>query len=297
MQELIGFLNGKYVQFSELKVSCFDEWTNQGLAVFEMTRSFRGETHLLTQHIDRLYKGLRYCGIPEPMKSGDMVKLCVDVVKANVDAMEDDDEHRLMITVSPGPRPIYQEFIPAGPTVCIADFPLRYTVKGMGSLYAEGVHLQSSPYQAYPTQCISSRVKHRSRLHFALAAQLSPWSLLYDQQGYVAEGPGFAVMVLVNGAIFIPRLHYALPSISRDFILQLAIARGLSVHVMDMDRSILCEASEIWITATPFCVLPVTKVDGRVVGNGTPGSFYHVLLKDWSQKVKVNIPEQVKAWG
>jgi branched-chain amino acid aminotransferase len=55
-------------------------------------------------------------------------------------------------------------------------------------------------------------------------------------------------------------------------------------------------ASEAFFTATPFCILPVTSLNGSPIGNGKPGPVYEELLKQWSKNVGVDIKAQIQAW-
>jgi branched-chain amino acid aminotransferase len=56
------------------------------------------------------------------------------------------------------------------------------------------------------------------------------------------------------------------------------------------------EADEAFITGTPFCMLPVTSLNGIQIGDGKVGPVYKDILKKWSQKSGLDIKQQIQRW-
>ena len=131
------FFNGTLVPENEAKISIYDSALMFGDMVFEMTRSFNSKQFKLSEHIERLYTGLKILRIPIEMTPREMEDCCQMTIEANDSLFTENDEHRLMIDVSRGLLGIYQGIagIHKGPNILIADFPLRWTVRGMGSLF------------------------------------------------------------------------------------------------------------------------------------------------------------------
>lgn len=285
----IGYLNGKFVPATELKFSPYDAGSMYGVCVFEMTRSFKGRTFRLTEHILRLYEGLKVLGIEVKEAPARMMELCEAVVKRNHFAP--DDEHRLMINVTPGPLGIYPG--PHEPTVMIDDFPLRWTVRGMGRMFDRGVEAVVTRQKTAPFWAVDPRIKNRSRLHYWCATQEArgKWAILTDQDGFIAEGAGANIFIVKRGALLSPHSHNALAGISRDYVLAVRAAWPYSMTPRD-----LLTADEAFFTATPFCALPITKVNGMKIGDGRPGPFFKKLMAGWSEDVGVDIIEQIKDW-
>ena len=187
----VVYLDGQFVPEADAKLSIYDLSVMQSVAAFEMTRSFNGVHFKLDEHLDRLWQSCRLLGIEQGRYDQDLFRvqlrqLCWQVADANPHGQG--EEHRLLIVVSPGCAPMYRELsgVIDHPFVYIADFPLRYTVAGMGRAFTEGVHAVTSPIQQVPDACLPSKAKHRSRLHFHLAQQQAPtgtWPLLTDQIG------------------------------------------------------------------------------------------------------------------
>lgn len=59
----------------------------------------------------------------------------------------------------------------------------------------------------------------------------------------------------------------------------------------------LQRADEVWLTSTPWCVLPVTRFQGEPVRNGAPGPLYQQLLETWSNQVGLDIAAQARRWA
>jgi len=305
MPNRLTYLNGFWVPESEAKISVYDEWCLSGVGVFEMSRSFLTVPFKLEEHIARLYRGLDEFQIPHPMRQDEMVQLCLECQAKNQGAMERDDEHRLMVTVSPGIRDMYQytspRFFqsnsPLSTTVSITDFPLRWTVKGFGKYYTEGVHCSMS--QVRQNTSINPRIKHRNRAHFWLAQQQAPewtWPILLEPEyGRIAECPG-ANIVMAKGGMWYSAWLGCLHGISLDFVSHLLENQNISLNRHSVNQRELRDADEIFLTGTPFCILPVTMLDGKPVGTGKPGPVYQSLLKAWSADVGVDIQAQIERW-
>ena len=99
-------MNGSYIPETAAKISIYDSALLFGDMVFEMTRSFKKKQFKLREGLERLYASIKYRRIPTNMNIDDMEKVCYEVVDKNDPLFEDDDEHRLMINVSPG-APFY----------------------------------------------------------------------------------------------------------------------------------------------------------------------------------------------
>ena len=298
MSSRVVYMAGQWVPEAEARVSIYDLSVMQAAAAFEMTRSFRGVTFRLSEHIERLANSCTLLGIDLPLSTPEIIVLCHEVQERNQPAMQPDDEHRLLIVVSPGAAPIYHEIdgVQKSSWLYIADFPLRFTVQGMGKYFTEGVHCVTSQIQQVPDACVSSQAKHRSRLHFHLAQQQAPagtWPLMQwmdiDGTTWYAEAPGANLVTVQNGGAYFSPYH-ALPGISLETV------RALTMAGISQPRYTFSSADELWLTGTPFCMLPVVSLDGQPIGNGKIGPVYKQTLAKWSESVGVDIAAQIQAW-
>ena len=157
----VVWFNGELIPESEARISIYDSALMFGDMVFEMTRSFNKVQFKLREHLDRLYRSIKYVRIPLAMSIDEMEQRVYETIEANEPVFKDDDEHRVMIDVSRGLLSIYQDVvnIKPGPNVIIADFPLRWTVVGMGNLFETGINAVIPSQRAIPSWLLDPKVK------------------------------------------------------------------------------------------------------------------------------------------
>lgn len=300
------WMNGNFVLESEARISIYDSALMFGDMVFEMTRSFNGKQFLLEEHIKRMFDGLRILEIPMAMSPQELLDVCNNVVERNKDSFDANDEHRLMIDVTRGALSIYKDVdgVYSGTNVIIADFPLRWTVASMGPLYDLGINLVIPSQRNLSSQEIDQKIKNRSRIHY-LRANLEVshmkgernWAVLLDKDGFITEGTGDNVFMVKDGIVYSPEGRNMLRGISRDYVMKVLCPElGLKVVEKNLEPFDFYTADESFITATPFCILPVTCFQYQKLGDGKPGPIYNKLLKQWSFNVGVDIKAQIQSW-
>lgn len=300
------YFNGNLVPETEAKISIYDSALMFGDMVFEMTRSFNKKQFKLREHIERLYAGVKILRIPLEMTPDEMEKACYQTIEANDHLFNGDDEHRLMIDVSRGLLGIYQgiEGLHKGPNVVIADFPLRWTVATMGSLFDKGINAVITSQRAIPGHLLDPKIKNRSRIHYLMAnieaGQIegdNNWALLLDPDGFVAEGTGDNFFIIKNGVVITPEGRNILRGISRDYVMnELCPQLGMPVIEKNIDAYDVYTADEAFMTGTPFCMLPVTALNGNAIGKGVVGDGFNRLIGQWSANTGIDIIGQIKKW-
>jgi branched-chain amino acid aminotransferase len=303
----VVYLNGKMVPEQDAKISIYDSALMFGDMVFEMTRSFNRKQFKMREHLERLYYGLKILRIPLTMTMEEMEKACYETIEANDHLFAADDEHRLMIDVSRGLLGIYQHNVGGhkGPNVIIADFPLRWTVAGMGHLFDKGINAVITSQRALPASLLDPKIKNRSRIHYLMAnieaSQMEGednWALLLDTDGFVAEGTGDNFFVIKNGVIYTPEGRNILRGISREYVMkELAPQLGIPVIEKNLDPYDIHVADEAFMTGTPFCMLPVTRINGANIGDGAVGPVFNRVLEAWNKNVGLDIARQIKDWN
>ena len=302
----IVYYNGQFVPEREAKISIYDSALMFGDMVFEMTRSFNKQQFKLREHLERLYTGIKILRIPLAMSIDEMEHLCAEVVKRNEPLFSKTDEHRLMINVSRGPLSIYAHVFEGKcePTVIIADFPLKWTVQGMGSLFDTGINAVIPSQRAIPAHLLDAKIKNRSRLHYQMAnIEVSRyrgennWALLLDTDGFIAEGTGDNFFIVKDNTLFTPEGRNILRGISRAYIFELAEELHLTCREKNLEPYDVYTADEAFMTGTPFCLLPVTRLNDAQIGTGAVGAITKKLLDLWSSKVDVDIVTQIKKFN
>jgi len=301
------YFNGRLIPENEAKVSIYDSALMFGDMVFEMTRSFNKKQFKLREHIDRLYTGVKILRIPLQMTPEEMEKACYETMEANDHLFAADDEHRLMIDVSRGLLGIYQgiEGLHKGPNVIIADFPLRWTVATMGALFDKGINAVITSQRAIPGHLLDPKIKNRSRIFYLMAnieaGQIegdNNWALMLDPDGFVAEGTGDNFFIIKNGVVITPEGRNILRGISRDYVMnELCTQLGMPIVEKNIEAYDVYTADEAFMTGTPFCMLPVTSLNGIAISDGKVGAGFNRLISQWSANTDLDIVRQIQGWA
>ena len=304
--ERLVYWNGKFIPDSEARVSIYDCALMFGDMVFEMTRSFNQNQFKLREHLERLYTSMKYIRIPLPMSIDEMEQAVYDTIKINSDHFQETDEHRIMINVTRGLIPIYEGRVgvESGVNVIISCYPLRWTVETLGHLYDKGINLVEVSQRAIPAHLLESKIKNRSRIHYQMAnIQASQfkgkdnWALMLDPDGFVAEGPGDNIFIVKDGVVITPEGRNILRGISRQYVFELCDQLGIKWVEKNIELYDVLTADEAFVTATPFCILPATKVNGLDIGNAKYGGITKQLLDTWSENVGMDIEQQIRTYS
>lgn len=302
MTEPLVYLRGELVPASQAHVAIFDAGIVLGATVTEMTRTFRGEPYRLDDHMDRLFRSLKYTRMEIGMTKAELAKVSRELVAHNAKLAHPEDELGLIHFVTAGEFPVYAGSAGRAarltPTVCAHTFPMPFEL--WAPKLDTGVHLVTPSIRHVPPQCYDPKMKYRSRMHYYLAdkeAQLvdpDASALLLDLAGNVTETGGANFLIVEQGAIVSPTLTNTLPGISRQTVIELAEKLGIPFIVKDFQVHSVINADEAFTATTPYCLMPVTKINGLPIGDGRPGPIWKKLLVAWSELVGIDIERQIR---
>lgn len=300
------YLNGEFVPEADARISIFDSALMFGDMVFEMTRSFDGTQFMLAEHLQRLYRGIKQLQIPLEISIDEMEQLVEMTIEANQPAFAPTDEHRLMINVSRGPLSMYKMVFDGEtrPTVVIADFPVKWTVASLAHFFDDGVHAVTPCQRAIPAQLLEPKIKNRSRMHYmvanlqvSLTSDPNAWALLLDPDGFVTEGTGSNFFIVKDNMLMTPEPRNILRGTRRAFVMELAGKLGIPARECNIEPYDVASADEAFFTSTAFTMLPCTRFNGLLIGNGRRGPVFDKLLGAFSEVVGVDIEAQTKAFA
>ena len=183
-------------------------------------------------------------------------------------------------------------------TVCVHTFPLPFEL--WADKMRTGVHLVTPSIRHVPPQCYDPAIKNRSRFHYYLADQEARLTdphasaLLLDLEGNVTETSTANFLMIEQGTIVSPTTRNILPGISRATAVELAGRLGLRFAERDFDVATAQRADEALVASTPYCVMPVTRLNGTPVGDGRPGPTFRRLLAAWSQEAGLDVARQIQ---
>ncbi|KKL27056.1 hypothetical protein LCGC14_2388990 [marine sediment metagenome] len=302
MTEAIAYLNGNFIPQSEAKLPVYDAGIVMGATVTEMIRTFGHKPFKLEEHIARLYRSMRYARFEVELTQEEMLAATLKVIERNAGLLPKSKELGIVLFVTAGTFSVYAGSAGGGekmvPTVCIHTFPLPLFL--WAKQFETGLHAVTPSNRHIPPQCIDPKMKYRSRLHFWLAEQeaknVDPnaATLLLDLDGNVTEFSGGNILIVKDGTIISPTTRNILPGISRQTVIELASELQIPFSEEDFQVYDVCNADEAFESTTPFCLLPVTKINNILIGNGKPGAICFRLLDRWGEKVGVDILGQIQ---
>ena len=145
---------------------------------------------------------------------------------------------------------------------------------------------------------VDPKIKHYNRLNFVLAemeaTDVDPeaFPVLLDTDGNVSESTGANFFVVTNGILKTPDDGATLQGVSRMTLLELAGQLGIPTAVEAIQPYDVYTADEAFLCSTPYCLLPVGRVDNRQIGDEVPGPVTRQLLAAWSEMVGLDIVDQ-----
>ncbi|HEV3344093.1 MAG TPA: aminotransferase class IV [Pirellulales bacterium] len=307
MSEALVYLNGRVLPAPQAHLAIFDAGVVMGATVTEMTRTFRRQPFRLEEHLERLFRSLHYVRFAIDETKDRLADVSRELVAHNATLLPDGGELGLIQFVTAGEVAGYAGLAPTadkrgkagfGPcTVCIHTFPLCW------DLWAEkmrsGAHLVTPSIRHVPPQCIDPKMKYRSRMHYYLADQEARLvdpnasALLLDLDGNVTETSAANFLFVERGTIISPTTRNTLPGISRATVIELAVKLGIGFVERDSQTYHAVNADEAFLTSTPYCLMPVTKINGLSIGDGKPGPIFRRLLDAWSELVGLDIERQI----
>jgi branched-chain amino acid aminotransferase len=264
------WLGDKLVEEQDAKISVFDHGLLYGDGVFEGIRVYNKKVFELDAHIDRLYNSAKGIRLEIPMSREQLISSLHKTVEANGVV---DGYIRLVITRGVGTLGL-NPFTCETPTVfIIADNIQLYPEE----LYEKGMKIISATTVRNHPLAIPPQVKSMNYLNNILAKIEAldndvPEAIMYNHEGYVAEATGDNVFTVRKGVVYTPPAEAgALEGITRDVVIRLAKKEGIEVIEKNLTRFDLYISDELFLTGTAAEVIGIVDIDGRTIGNGSPG--------------------------
>lgn len=303
MTEPLVSLNGQLIPASQASLKIYDAGVVLGATVTEMTRTFRHQPFRLEDHVARLFRSLKYVRLDIGMTQEQLVAASHELLAHNTRLIAADDELGLIHFVTAGEYGSYVAVpgtpVRTGPTICMHTFPMPFAL--WAARVKSGAHVITPSIRHVPPQCYDPKMKYRSRMHYFLADQEArladpqALALLLDLDGNVTETSGANFLIVENGTIVSPTLRNTLPGISRATVIELAAELGIPFAERDIQVHSVMNADEAFLSSTPYCLCPVTKINGVVIGDGQPGSVFRRVMSEWNELVGMDIAGQFTA--
>jgi branched-chain amino acid aminotransferase len=284
------WLNGKLVAREDANISIYDHGFLYGDGAFEGIRSYNRRVFKLQEHVDRLYRSARALAITLPFSSQEVFDAVVETCKAN-----NLETGYIRLTISRGvglgldPAHLRSEA-----TVVISTEQLRLYPQEM---YDNGLEVVTASTRVPPTVCIDPQIKTTGRYINNITAKMEAnrlgagEALMLNMEGYVAEATGDNIFLINNGELTTPPTSQgALPGITRATVIDCAREVGVACREAIMTLYDCYNADEAFLTGTAAEVIPMVKLDGRLIGDGTPGPVTMRFIEAFRAKTKTDGP-------
>jgi D-alanine transaminase len=265
----ICYLNGDFLPLSEARVSPLDRAFLFGDAVYEVVPVYGARLFRLREHLDRLNRSLAGIRMAPPLSHAEWARLCEDLIARNSAG-----DAYLYLQVTRGAELGRNHAWPEGlkPTLfayvtALEPVPPSFLEKGVSAVTAADTR--------WARRDIKSTALLANILLKKLSADAGVFETIMLEDGELTEGSSTTVHVVKDGVIHTPpNGHHILPGTTRDVITELAGRLGLRVQSARVSEAELRAADEIWLAFATRGVLPVTTLDGVVVGAGKPGPLF-----------------------
>lgn len=275
---LLVYMDGEYVPQEDAKISVYDHGFLYGDGVFEGIRAYHGRVFKLDEHLDRLYRSAKAIMLEIPLSRKAVRSAVVDVLKRNGLS---DGYVRLIVTRGRGDLGLDPRKCTAGPSVVIIADKIALYPKEM---YEKGLEVMTVVTRRNLPEAINPAIKSLNYLNNIVAklevtrAHLLEGVML-NHQGFVAEATGDNIFVYRQNRLITPPLSVGiLEGITRDTVIDLAREAGVPVGEEVFNQYDLYNADECFLTGTAAEIVPVVKIDGRIIGEGRPGPVTRDLI-------------------
>ncbi|MBW2206283.1 MAG: aminotransferase class IV [Deltaproteobacteria bacterium] len=262
--ELLVYLNGELVEESKARVSPFDRGFMMGDGVYEITGCFNGNLYRLDDHLDRLYRSLRYVSIDPGMTMEEMKKVTLDLFEANKEQLKGYALYRAGHWVTRGKDALSNAARDAGPPTVFIFFRL-IEVEKYAHAFKEGVKVAVVPTRRNPPACIEPRAKVTSKLNQILAEldadASNSLSLILDIYGNVTENSVANFFLVRDGVLWTPPEKNILEGITRLAVFDMAERLGIPLEERDFTMYDVAQADEFFLSSSVICALPIREVD------------------------------------
>jgi branched-chain amino acid aminotransferase len=283
--ELKVWIDGKLVAKRDAKISVYDHGFLYGDGVFEGIRVYHGKVFEREAHIERLYESAKAIRLDIPMTRQQVNAAIDETVKVNGFR---DCYVRLVVSRGVGALGINPGTCERPSVIVIADLIAMYP----RSMYETGMAVVTATVIRNHPNALSPRIKSLNYLNNILAKVEAndagvAEAIMLNHDGNVAECTADNIFIIKGNEVLTPTTTDGiLAGVTRQVIIDLCAKLSIPCFERTLQRHDLYIASECFLTGSGAEVIPVTKIDGRQVGDGRPGPVTRRLMEAFSRHVK-----------
>jgi branched-chain amino acid aminotransferase len=281
------YIDGKYYGERDARISVFDHGLLYGDGIFEGIRAYNGRVFKLKEHIDRLFSSGKSILLTLPLSHAEVTEAVLETCRRNKIR---DGYIRLVVTRGTGTLGLNPNRCKNPSVIIIAGKIQLYPPE----LYQKGMEIITVPTVRNLHSALNPAIKSLNYLNNVLAKIEANNSgceeaIMLNAEGFVAECTGDNVFIVKDDQLLTPPLSAgALYGITRRVVMDIAAESGLKVSEPNLTRYDLFNADECFLTGTGAELVPVVKIDGRVIGSGKSGPVTDRLVTQYHALTKVS---------
>lgn len=280
------YVSGEYVLKDEAKISVFDHGFLYGDGVFEGIRVYGGRVFRLEEHLQRLWESSRAIFLEIPLSRAKLKEKILETLRRN----ELRDAYiRLIVSRGKGDLGLDPGKCSQAELIIITDKISIYAEE----LYEKGLEVIIASTRRNIPSALNCRIKSLNYLNNILAKieatrEKMPEAVMLNKDGYVAECTGDNIFIVKEEKLVTPPIWMGiLKGITRDVVIELAQKEGITVEENIFTPFALYNSDECFLTGTAAEVIPVTRVDGRTIGEGVAGPVTKKIMEKFRQLTKI----------
>ncbi|MFC1520829.1 branched-chain-amino-acid transaminase [Elusimicrobiota bacterium] len=279
------FIDGKWLDKKDAKISTFDHGLLYGDGIFEGIRAYNGRVFKLSEHVERLFASAKGIMLDIPYTFEEIEKIILTTVKNN---QLKDGYIRVLVTRGVGDLGLDIRKCEKPTVIVIADKIELYPAGN----YEKGLKVITSSLRRVPGQCLSPSIKSLNYLNNVMARAEATRAgaaeaILLTTEGHVSECSGDNIFLVGDNEIrTTPTWIGILPGITRACVIEL-IQTKLQMTLREEPFTLpdLYNAKEVFVTGTGAEIIGVTEIDSRKIGKGKQGPITYKIRELYADLV------------
>jgi len=282
-------VDGVIRPWKEARIPAMDHGFLYGDSVYETVRTYGKAPFMIERHLDRLQRSLDRVFIPLPLSRKGLREEIDRTIRAYESEYATEEDVVVRMVITRGTGQIGLDFALCEKSRCIIyAFELIHLP---ASLYQTGIPVVISRIRRNSPRALDPAIKSGNFLNNILAYKDAKdagahEAVFCNAEGFIAEGTTSNVFLVKDGMVWSPHPVGILDGITRGVVFEEARAAGIPIGETNIPPEAFFSADEAFLTSSLKAVLPITKVNGRAIGDGRPGPMSRKLLELYLGRVE-----------